>query len=195
MHPFYLVLGSLWCAPIIAALALAAAKGVPRALFVVICLAGGALGLVILAMLLKVSFMARTANVQALCFAYFAYCLLALGSVRLRPPLLGKLALATACLPIAFGYLLGTIGALGLAFLVGDAVRAPLHERSIGGGVVCVVTKDDGIGDTSYHLTLQQRWGPLPIQRRLAQSDAIDVSPEEELHCSGSELNQARPQI
>jgi hypothetical protein len=195
VHLFYFTLGTLWGAPLFAALTYGVARRAPRALFGVTCLAGGVLGLVALAVLLKVSFLSSRANVQALCVAYVAYCVLGLSAVRLKPPLLGKIAFATACLSMALGFFLGSTGALGVAFLLGDAVRAPLEQRLLGEGVVCVVTTDDGIGETSYHLTLYQRRSPLPLQRRLARVDAIDVSPDAQLHCAGRDLAAAQRRL
>jgi hypothetical protein len=195
MDLFLVVIATLLGGPVIAGLTYAASRRFPHFLTPLASLAAAVLGVALLAALLKISFISGHANVVALCLTYLAYCLLGLSACRLKRPLLRQLVLVAVSMPIALGYLLGTIGALGLAFLLGDAVGPPVEQRWIDGRTICVVTIQDGIGETSYQLSLNQRWSGLPLQRRLARISAVDVGPADLLRCSGTDLAMARRKL
>lgn len=76
-------------------------------------------------------------NFIAACAAYAAFGVLALSAFRIRPKLIGAIAGLAASAPLLLGLLAGTIGILGLAFVVGDMV--PIHVEQTALGVRCYV--------------------------------------------------------
>jgi len=84
-----------------------------------------ALVLILGAAALGFSFKDVRPNFAAFLIAYAAYCFLAVSCLRIPSLLLRIPALILAAMPIAIGYVLCTIGSLGLMFIVGDYTNPP----------------------------------------------------------------------
>lgn len=126
---------------------------------------GALLAVVILASLASVRFVPLIANLWTLGAAYFAYCFLAFGVGRL--PLRGMArssALIIGALPVAYGYVLGSVGLLGLLFMVGSYANPPKETR-LATNLVC--TRIEGGGPSGgYALHVHRKWPLLPVLHR-----------------------------
>lgn len=136
----------------------------PTARFLSIVLSA-LLAVVILATLAGVRFVPLMANILSLGAGYFAYCFLAFGIGRLRlPGMVRSSALIVGALPIAFGYFLGSIGLLGLMFMVGSYAN-PSKETQLAANLVC--TRIEGGGPSGgYALHVHREWPQLPVLHR-----------------------------
>lgn len=126
---------------------------------------GALLTVVILANLAGIRFVPLMANIWTLATAYFAYCFLAFGIGRL--PLRGMArpsAMIAGALPIAFGYFMSSVGALGLLFMVGSYAN-PSKETQLAANLVC--TRIEGGGPSGgYALHIHREWPLLPVLHR-----------------------------
>lgn len=136
----------------------------PTARFLSIAL-GAVLTVVFLANLAGIRFVPLVANIWTLAVAYFAYCFLAFGIGRLPlPGMVRSSALVVAALPIAFGYFLGSVGALGLLFMAGSYAN-PSKETQLAANLVC--TGIEGGGPSGgYALHVHREWPLLPVLHR-----------------------------
>ncbi len=66
------------------------------------------------------SFTGNIADWVIICFTYFSYCYIVFSSLFLKQPLLKIITITLGSFIISIGYLLGTIGIIGLAFITGD---------------------------------------------------------------------------
>ncbi|MBI3345837.1 MAG: hypothetical protein HY020_01340 [Burkholderiales bacterium] len=84
---------------------------------------------VVAASALDISTSLFEANVFIACVAYAAFGILAFSLFRVRPKFIGVPAGLVASVPLLFGLVVGTVGFVGLALVVGDL--PPIHsERS-----------------------------------------------------------------
>lgn len=179
MKMFETVLWVLLLGPPAAWLVLLAARrlgaGASRAL---LAAAAVLVALPVLACWLGIGFRDGAANLVVLCATYLAYAVLAfaapraadLPAFRRRPTALAVMLFA-AFTPMAAGYFLGTVGALGVAFLVGDAAAPPLARVIRADGLVCEVRRESGGPSADgYHHALYREWPPLPLRWRVAVS-------------------------
>lgn len=123
------------------------------------------IGLVILSAVFGVRFVSLSANIVVLAIAYGAYVLLvlSLSAIRLSSGAKG-IVLAVALIPVAFGYFLGTIGALGLLFTVGE-FEAQANATSLTPGLTCVRTEGGGPSG-GYTLRVHREWSLAPFLHR-----------------------------
>ncbi|MDG2530796.1 hypothetical protein [Caulobacter endophyticus] len=133
------------------------------------------LAVIILASWLGIGFRDGTANLTAIGAAYLAYAVLAFAAplladrpaLRRRPTALAVLVFA-AFIPMAVGYLLGTVGALAMAFMVGDATDPPVLREARADGLVCEVHRQaGGPSDDGYHYGLYREASLLPLRWRV----------------------------
>ena len=99
---------------------------------------GGVLACVVSADIFGFSLWRYEANALALCVAYICFAVLAVSAFRLRPRLVGLSLGILLSLPLAAGALLGSIGVLIVAFILGDSV--PLFVGTQTDGSKCYVT-------------------------------------------------------
>jgi hypothetical protein len=78
---------------------------------------------------LRLSFTNDLADTVFWAVGYFAYCVLAASSLRIPVRLVRYMVLIIAALPMAGGYVLGTVGILGLGFVVHDSTARPEREQ------------------------------------------------------------------
>jgi hypothetical protein len=130
-------------------------------------------------------------NIAFFAIAYGAYCFLANCCWRIRYLPLRIVALLCAAVPICAGYLVGTIGILGLAFIVGDYTRAPYNTEQIEAGLECRVTGWGMVGSASgYTVHLYRSWDWLPlIERSVARIPVVQIgydgdTPPKDANCA-----------
>jgi hypothetical protein len=110
-------------------------------------------------------------NFAFFAIAYGAYCFLAACCWRIRFLPLRILALLCAAIPICAGYVAGTIGVLGLMFIIGDYTRAPNEIKQIDIGLECRVTLWGMAASASgYTIHLYRSWNWLPFIERAVVS-------------------------
>ena len=102
-------------------------------------------------------------NAVLLGLAYLAFGVVAISAFRLRPRLLGFSLGTVATLFLLASLLLGTVGALGVAFIVGDTV--PIHSELSELNLKCYVTSF-GNATTStngYNVVLKRQLPFAPV--------------------------------
>ena len=109
------------------------------------------------------------ADAWALAAGYLAYCTAAMAAVlRVRGRGERVLAGTVAGLPVVAGYLLGTLGVLGLAFVVGD--YEPRSARALAPGLSCRTygfgNATTAAGGTVVEVFAHPRWAPF-LERSL----------------------------
>jgi hypothetical protein len=116
-------------------------------------------------------------NIASFAVAYGAYCFLAACCWRIRSLPLRILALVFVVIPICVGYLAGTIGALGLMFVVGDYTRPPNQIEQIEAGLECRVTLWGMAASASgYTVHLYRSWDWLPfIERAVVKIPVVQI--------------------
>lgn len=115
--------------------------------------------------------------------SYFVYCLLVVSTLQIKFKPLRYLVLIVAALPIFLGYVLGTVGLLGLFFIMGDMARSPDQTKNMDVGLVCELTLTGIAGSSYYSVDLYESWPRISfIRRRVAHLSvaAKDVSSEGE---------------
>jgi hypothetical protein len=133
------------------------------------------LGLVVAGLLAGVSFTDKTTNLAVVLAAYAAYCLIAFTAWQVPQRLLRVVVLLAAMVPIAFGYVLATVGALVLAIVVGDIVAPSRETQQMRPGLVCDIRLWGGVpGDSGYVVSLYRIWPLLPFLRYEAARISID---------------------
>jgi hypothetical protein len=86
------------------------------------------------------SFKDVLSNFAAFMVAYAAYCFLAVSCLRIPSLFLRIPAFILAAIPVAFGYMLCTIGVFGLMFMVGDYTNPPRRIEQLRPDLTCRVT-------------------------------------------------------
>jgi len=118
---------------------------------------------VVLAGQLGVSFLRGWANLLSLLSAYLSYCIL-YQCIFLAGSKIVRVALATLlAIPMAFGYLLGTLGFLALIWIVGDIARPPALELAVAPELTCTVAYWGSVieGGTRSSLYAPLRFAPF----------------------------------
>jgi hypothetical protein len=106
--------------------------------------------------------------------AYFAYSFLAVSCLRIPAKAVRVLTFGIAIIPIGFGFILSTIGVLGLAFIVGDLTRPPERVEEIGAGLTCRFREWGSAGSSSgYAVELYQSWNGIPFVERKILGESV----------------------
>jgi hypothetical protein len=117
----------------------------------------------------------------------FAFCLAALycwwfiaaAAWAVRPPFLRILAILIGYLPLIPSLLLGTVGTLGLAFILGDYLEPPIDEQRLDRNHTCRITGwGAAFSDSGYtvHLYRSPIWFPL-IRYEVASETVDETDP------------------
>jgi hypothetical protein len=182
---FTIVWVTLLLAPVAATLVFAA---VPQSRIRTRIAAASAILLVVVASAALTGFVFTMplANAVAVAAAYAAYCFLAVSVWRIPQIFVRVVALIGAFLPIACGYMLSTVGMLGLAFIVGDFSAKPEQTEQMTNGLVCHVTLWGMAASASgYTVSLNKSWSLVPfIEKRVVtipvtQSGYIGEQPKD----------------
>lgn len=144
----------------------------------------GLISAVMLAIALDASFVWADANIWTLCVAYLGYCFLAFSCMRIKWKLVRYAVSLLAVVPIALGYVLGTIGMLGLGFIIGDLTQPPVGVEKIDGGLVCKMTRwGAAMTDSGYRVTAYRQLGPF-LEQRLAKISVNESTGQHGVDCS-----------
>ncbi len=133
------------------------------------------LGLVALGWLLSVEFAWRPINWIALAAAYLAWAVIVGAVFTLHPRLLGKVLGVIGMVTFFPGLALGTIGVLGLLFIVGDYSGSPARSVMLKPGLDCVVTNwGSAVTDDGHEVHLYRYFPWFPILRYQARRVVVD---------------------
>ena len=135
-----------------------------------------------------VGFVEPVADVGWVLLCYAVYCFLAASCFRIRATGLRALVLLLAAVPICIGYVLATVGFLGLFAIVGEASREPSHVERMPGGLTCQVTLwgwGMAFSAGGYSVDLYRSWTWLPlVRRRVAGVRVNQFANDREASCS-----------
>ena len=133
--------------------------------------------IMIAATALGFSFENTLANFVGFVAGCLAYSFLAVSCWQIRFLPLRIIALLGAAIPTCIGYVLSTIGLLGLMLVVGDYARPPNKVEQMDSGLVCRVTGwGSAITDSGYTVHLYRSWAWLPLIERSVVSISINES-------------------
>ncbi|MFY9695186.1 MAG: hypothetical protein WA776_20340 [Xanthobacteraceae bacterium] len=119
---------------------------------------------------LRLSFTNAWANIALASVTYFAYCFLAASCWQISRKTLRFIAAFLTIIPIGLGYIVGTVGVLGLAWIVGDYASPPEHVESMGAQLVCEINGWGSVLDGVYHVQLYRRYSAFPfVERKVAE--------------------------
>lgn len=111
--------------------------------------------------------------------AFLAYCFLASAAWTIRPRAVGIAGGIAAYLTLIPCYIIGTIGALGLIFILGDYLSPPIHVERTRSGLFCRVTGwGAAFSDEGYdvHLYRYSPWFPI-LRREVAKVRVDETDP------------------
>ncbi|PTW63048.1 hypothetical protein C8N35_1011097 [Breoghania corrubedonensis] len=144
----------------------------------------GLLSAVALAAVFNISFVRVEANILTLCAAYLAYCYLAFFPVPEGRKPARYLVRFIASVPIFGGYLLATVGVLGLGLIIADATEPPWRVTPLEGGLVCKVNGwGAAMTDSGYTVSAYRRYGSL-LERRVTKVTVNQSAGEPEAECA-----------
>ena len=129
---------------------------------------------------LSFSFVPVNANVIALGVLYFAYGFIAFSVWRMiRIKLVRFVALLIVLFPVFLGSLLGTIGVLGLVFILGDFASSPIKTEVVADGLVCRKSYwGMAATDSGYEIAIYRQFGPF-IERKLVSNRVNETNQTE----------------
>ncbi len=134
------------------------------------------LALVILACAKKISLTSLWANLILLSAAYLSYCFVAASTFTVRPIFVRVPLLVATCLPVIIGYVLTTIGVLGLGFIMADYTNIPIEAKQMRPGLNCRTTMWGGVGDAGYTVRLYKYSPVIPFIRHEVRTTSVDES-------------------
>lgn len=111
--------------------------------------------------------------------AFLAYCFLASAMWTLRPRALGVATGVIAYATLIPCYILGTVGALALIFILGDYLSPPIHVELTRPGLFCRITGwGAAFSDEGYdvHIYRYPPWFPV-VRREIAKVRVDETDP------------------
>ena len=133
------------------------------------------LATVILSTAAQISFTGLYGNLATWVCAYLAYCYLAASTWRIKKRLIRYAALTIMHTPIALGYVMGTLGFLGLMFIVGDQTDPPLKTEQLTQNMSCDIRGwGMAASDSGYTIRLRKKWQVLPIVEKTMYSVVVN---------------------
>jgi hypothetical protein len=127
----------------------------------------GLIAIVALALFLKVQTASLVCNLALCLAAFLAYCLLAPALWTVQPRFIGFITGTLACAALLPSYILGTIGVLGLNFILADYLSPPTHVELIAPGLSCSETVwGAAFSDSGHSIHLYRYWPAFPLLRR-----------------------------
>jgi hypothetical protein len=147
-----------------------------RTLLFRLCVAAlGLIAIVSLSLFLKVQTASLACNFAFCLAAFLAYCLLAPACWTMRPRVIGFITGTLACAALIPGYILGTIGVLGLDFMLADYLSPPIHVELVAPGLSCrVMAWGAAFADSGYTVHLYRYWPVFPLLRREVASTSVN---------------------
>lgn len=134
------------------------------------------LTLVIFACSTKISLASILVNLIFLSAAYLSFCFLAASTFTARPIFIRIPLVVATYIPIIIGYILTTIGVLGLMFIMGDYTNAPKEAKQMRPGLDCRTTMWGGLGDSGYTVHLYKYFSIIPFIRHEVRTTSVDES-------------------
>lgn len=157
---FFALLGTPIVAPMAARLLSKQSATFQRRAFMLLA---GTSVVAISALTLRVSTPVFQLDVAFLAVGYLAAGVVLISAFRLRPRLMGLVSGGGAVLLLSAGVFAGTVGALGVLFIVGDYV--PIYEEAVAPGRKCYV-RTFGNATTSvngYEVLLKRQMPVFPV--------------------------------
>ena len=146
---------------------------------------------IVTAAALGFSFKDVLSNFVAFMIAYAAYCFLAVSCWRIPSLFVRIPALILAAIPIALGYVLSTIGTLGLMFIIGDYTTPPRRIEQLRPDLTCRVTLwGASFTASGYAVHLYKTWAWLPfieksvVKLSVNQTDFSEGQAPKDLTCA-----------
>jgi hypothetical protein len=131
------------------------------------------LGILVASTIIGLGFTLRAANVLCWTLGYWLYCFLAASCLLIPSKIARIVALVVAAIPILIGYVLDTVGVLGLGFILEDYSRAPDHTEQMGAGLICRITEwGMAVGASGYTVDLYRAL-PVPFLERNVASITV----------------------
>jgi len=96
------------------------------------------IGIVVIFLLYGISFSDQRISAGSLATVYLAYCCLVVSSLKISRLAVRIPVAVVGITSIALGYMLASVGALGLAFIIGDTI--PVFNQQVSPGITCRVT-------------------------------------------------------
>lgn len=132
---------------------------------------------VLLAMIISFtpySFVSYNDDARALICGYIGFSYLVTLAFKSKGSLVTRVAGVLGAAVICFGWFMGTIGALGTLFIVGDTL--PLHSEKIGTNSLCEVTSYGNATTTEggYVAILKHTYASVPIEREVIRKSFSD---------------------
>ena len=116
---------------------------------------------------LGITFTNSLANFSSFAIAYLAFNYLVASCWNISQKLLRVFAMLIFMIPIGIGYILGTVGLLGLVFIVGDHTNPPMHTEKLEQNLICrVTTWGMAASDSGYTVRLYRYWNAIPFLER-----------------------------
>lgn len=170
---------TLLLAPIAAAVAVASAQNSPLVLRRLWIGVGCYLGVFAAAWVCAIETASSLVNFVVSVSVYAAYSLLVALCLTLRLRVTRLVFGVAGLVSLLPGYLLATVGLLGLFFIVGDEVRSPLQAVVLRPGLYCRITQwGFAASDEGYDVHLYRYWPALPLlQRQVARVTVNETHP------------------
>jgi hypothetical protein len=114
----------------------------------------------------RLSFPSFLVNVVLAAICYFAYCFLAASCWQISRNAVRYIVGIVTALPIGAGYLVGTIGAIPLGWIVSNYASPPYHVEQMAPGLTCEITRWAAILHGGDKVHLYRRWFAFPFLER-----------------------------
>ena len=133
------------------------------------------MALVLLSQFIRIRFTSVYLNIFTFTLAYLAYCFLVASTWRIESKLIRFVSVAVMHIPIAIGYVLGTIGFLGLILIVMQETEPSQKTEQLASNLNCEVRYWGGFGSESgYAVNLHKQWPLLPFIEKKVYSVSIN---------------------
>lgn len=141
----------------------------------------------------RLSFTNVWVNVVLAAICYLAYCFLAASCWQISRNAVRYILGIVTALPIGAGYLLGTIGALGLGWIVSDYASPPHHVEQMAPGLICEITEWGTVLSGGYKVHLYRRWPAFPFLEREVEILTVDQNASDADKTCSDALNAYAP--
>jgi hypothetical protein len=127
-----------------------------------------------------IALISAPANVVCISIAYMAYCFLIAAFWKFRSSVVHTVLLLIAAIPIGIGYLMGTVGFLGLLWIVSQYADTPKQTVQMTDTLWCrVKTWGSAASDSGYAVHLYERWPGVPfVEREVVTISIVETIPD-----------------
>jgi hypothetical protein len=145
------------------------------------------IAIILFATVIGLRFTAVLANIASVALIWPAWCFCCACGCWAKQPLPRAPSWFVAVPSVGLGYLLGTVGYLGMLFIVGDIVSPPIPTQSFETPeLACETTLWGGPGAGSGHsIVLYRKWTAVPWLRfRLTEATVDDTAAVQGVSCA-----------